>query len=229
MAGREEEFGFTITPRKSIRHPVEVLADLDFVDNIALLSYTIEQAQLLHRVESECKKVVFGLDGHKTKSVAYNTSRQCRTKMEGWLQIPRVLMDSSENISVGKTRALRALNGMTRVWSSKTEPNLTNMFFITTVESFLLYGSESWTMSEMQEKSLNGPYTRMSTGPVTRQTSSYMARFELLKDKVASGHHQVAGHCHCHLELDTRKLVLWELTHGHRGRGRPRTRFIDTL
>ena len=59
MAGREEEFGFTITPRKSIRHPVEVLADLDFVDNIALLSYTIEQAQLLHRVESECKKSGF--------------------------------------------------------------------------------------------------------------------------------------------------------------------------
>ena len=36
--GREEELGFTITPRKSRRHPKEVLADLDFADDIDLLS-----------------------------------------------------------------------------------------------------------------------------------------------------------------------------------------------
>ena len=40
---------------------------------------------------------------------------------------------------------------------------------------------------------------------------------------------QLAGHCYRHPELSTQKLVLWEPTHGHRGRGRPNTTYIDTL
>ena len=44
MAGKEEELGFTITPRRSRRHPKVVLADLDFADDIALLSDEIAQA-----------------------------------------------------------------------------------------------------------------------------------------------------------------------------------------
>ena len=39
----------------------------------------------------------------------------------------------------------------------------------------------------------------------------------------------IAGHCYRHPELSTQKLVLWEPTHGHRGRGRPNITYIDTL
>ena len=50
-----------------------VLADLDFADDIALLSDEIAQAQeLLLTVEKECKKVGLVLNAKKTKSVAYN-------------------------------------------------------------------------------------------------------------------------------------------------------------
>ncbi len=34
-------------------------------------------------------------------------------------------------------------------------------FFIATIESILLYGCESWTLTEALEKSLYGTYTRM--------------------------------------------------------------------
>ena len=52
--GKEEELGFTVTPRRSRRHPKEALADLDFADDIALLSDAVHQAQeLLLRVETE--------------------------------------------------------------------------------------------------------------------------------------------------------------------------------
>ena len=73
MDGKEEDLGFTITPRRSRRHPKEVLDDLDFADDIALLPNEIEQAQeLLLRVERECQKVGLGLNAKKTKSLAYN-------------------------------------------------------------------------------------------------------------------------------------------------------------
>ena len=52
MAGKEEELGFTITPRRSRRHPKVVLADLDFADDIALLSDEIAQAQELLLINS---------------------------------------------------------------------------------------------------------------------------------------------------------------------------------
>ena len=43
----EKDLGFTITPRRSRRHPKEVLSDLDFADDIALLSDKIAQAHEL--------------------------------------------------------------------------------------------------------------------------------------------------------------------------------------
>ena len=53
-----EDLGFTITPRKSRRIGPVTLSDLDFADDIALLSDNIIEAQeLLSRVESECEKV----------------------------------------------------------------------------------------------------------------------------------------------------------------------------
>ena len=58
MDGKKEEFGLTTPPHKSRRHPMEILANLDFADDIALLTYVVEQAQnFFHTVESECKKV----------------------------------------------------------------------------------------------------------------------------------------------------------------------------
>ena len=39
----------------------------------------------------------------------------------------------------------------------------------------------------------------------------------------------LAGHCFRHKELLAGELVLWEPTHGRRGRGRPSATFIDTL
>ena len=41
---KEEKLGFTIVPRRSTRHPKDVLADLDFADDITLLSDDIEKA-----------------------------------------------------------------------------------------------------------------------------------------------------------------------------------------
>ena len=74
ISGKEDELGFTIQPRKSRRHPKQVLTDLDFDDDISLLSDEIDQAQvLLSNVERECKKVGLGINAKKTKGLLLNT------------------------------------------------------------------------------------------------------------------------------------------------------------
>ena len=52
-----------------------VLTDLDYADDISLLSDNVEQAQeLLHRVELECAKVGLRLNAKKTEVLTYNVS-----------------------------------------------------------------------------------------------------------------------------------------------------------
>jgi len=56
--GKEEQLGFTVTPRKSRRVGSKMKTDFDFADDIALVSNLVEQAQkMLHRVEAECRNV----------------------------------------------------------------------------------------------------------------------------------------------------------------------------
>ena len=124
---------------------------------------------------------------------------------------------------------------MTKIWNSNMSRDLKIRFFIATIESILLYGCESWTMSESQEKSLDGTYTRMLRKALNIHWSSHTPNQQLygelpaVSDKIASRRLQLAGHCYRHPELSTQRLVLWEPKHGHRGRGRPKTSFIDTL
>ena len=58
ISRREQDLGFTPTPRWWRPHPKVVLTDLDYTDDISLLSDNVDQAQeLLNRVELECAKV----------------------------------------------------------------------------------------------------------------------------------------------------------------------------
>ena len=245
LNGREEDLGFTITPRRSRRHPKEVMADLDFADDIALLSDAIEEAQeLLSRVETECKKVGLGLNGPKTKSLVYNIENppQLRTRdgteleyKEDFKYLGSWVDESEKDIAIRKALAWKALNGMSKIWTSSMKPELKKRFFLATVESILLYGCESWTMTEAQEKSLNGTYTRMLRKALNVHWKSHMTNVQLygsvpaVCDKITSRRLQLAGHCYRHTELSSQKLVLWEPTHGYRGRGRPKTTFVVTL
>ena len=138
-------------------------------------------------------------------------------------------------------RGIHVLNRIISVFNHNYS-NMSNMskdlkirFFIATIESILLYGCESWALSKAQEKSLDGTYTRMLRKALNIHWSSHIPNQQLYGDlpavsnKIASRRLQLAGHCYRHPELSTQKLVLWEPTHGHRGRGRPNTTYIDTL
>lgn len=243
--GKEEELGFTITPRRSRRYPKEVLADLDFADDIALLSDDIKNAQeLLLRVETECGKVGLGLNGPKTKYLAYNTEAQppLRTRAGTVLEqkddfkyLGSWVDESRKDIAVRKALAWRALNDMSKIWKSSMNPGLKKRFFVATVESILLYGCESWALTESMERSLGGTYTRMLRKALNIHWSSYTTNEQVygqlprVTDKIAARRLRLAGHCHRHPELCTQKLVLWEPTHGTKSRGGQRTTYVDTL
>ena len=245
LLDKEQELGLTLKPRQSRRHSKEVLTDLDFADDIALLSDEIQQAQeLLLRVRSECKKVGLGINAKKTKGLAFNIEEPPPLQTaEGtdieWVKDFKYLgswvEDSIKDLSVRKALAWKALNSMSKVWKSDMSRSLKRRFFTATVESILLYGCEAWTTTESQEKSINGTYTRMLRKALNVHWSSHMSNDELYgdipraSDKIASRRLQLAGHCCRHPELSCQPLVLWEPTHGVRRRGRPKKTYIDVL
>ena len=108
-------------------------------------------------------------------------------------------------------------------------PGLKKRFFVATVESILIYGCESWAMTGAMEKSLNGTYRCMLRKIQNVHWSSHTTNEVAIADKIAAKRLQLAGHCHRHPELSTQKVLLWEPKHGQRGRGHPRTSYVDTL
>ena len=155
--GRENELGFTIQPRKSSRNPAVSLCDLDFADDIVLLSNEIEQARkLVASVQVECRKVGLELNAKKTQAMFYNTDVAKIRTVDGTL-IKQALTESgdqdfkylgswceqSRDISTRKALAWQAVNKMSKVWKSKLDRNLKIQLFRATSETILLYGSAS--------------------------------------------------------------------------------------
>ena len=73
IEGKEESLGFTISPRRSRRVGPVNITDLDFADEIALLSDTAAQAQeLLSNLENAALRVGLHVTAKKTQFMVYN-------------------------------------------------------------------------------------------------------------------------------------------------------------
>ena len=244
ISRRESEFGFMLTPRRSSRNPEKVITDLVFADDIALTSGNVDRAQrLLSRVENEGNRVGLLLSEKKTKVMTCNVAPDpiltnggiALEEVEDFKYLGSWVNSSERDIKTRKALAWKALNSMKRVWKSNVSNELKTRLFIATVESVLLYGCESWTFTSALERSLDGCYTRMLRAALNISWQSFVPNEELygtlprISDKVAWRRLGLAGHCFRHKELLAGELVLWEPTHGRRGRGRPSATFIDTL
>ena len=186
----------------------------------------------------------FGINAKKTKGLAYNIENPTPlhtadgTELE-WVDDFKYLgswVESSEkDVSIRKALAWKALNSMGNIWKSSMRRELKIKFFIATIESILLYGCETWTLTVKQEKSLNGTYTRMLRKAQNVHWTSHTTNAELygnlplISDKIASRRLRLAGHCYRHPELSAHHLVLWEPTHGQKNRGGQKSTYLDTL
>ena len=81
LSGKEEELGFHLKERQSRRVGPICLMDLDFADDIALVSHEIVQAQqMLTRVETSAANVGLLANAKKTKVMSYNQPTEVKIK-----------------------------------------------------------------------------------------------------------------------------------------------------
>ena len=151
------DLGFTLIQRRSRRHPAKEISDADYADDIALLTDYIKDAEAtLHRVENLAKVIGLFVNAAKTKFICLNQNAASGIKslnaetinLENYVNYHCSFIASTEqdvNIRLGK--AWTALNGMNNIWKSNLPDQLKRNFFRATVESVLVYGSISWTLT----------------------------------------------------------------------------------
>ena len=248
VKGDEEQLGITIERRKSRRVGPKVITDVDFADDIALLSESIKSAtELLHRVEMAAANIGLFINVGKTKVMTLNMgdqagdlpSRSGETieNVEDFVYLGSWISGTEKDIKVRKAKAWAALHRLKNIWKSKLSKNLKIRLFIAACESVLLYGSEAWTLTRAQEKSLDGTYTkmlRMVLGVTWKDKVNnevLYGRLPRLSDKIKSRRLKLAGHCVRHPEILANDLVLWEpeVGSGETKRGRPKQSYPSML
>ena len=123
---------------------------------------------------------------------------------------------------------------MQTLWKSKTNIPLKRRLFVATVESVLLYGSESWTLN-VKQQNLDSTYTRMLRKALNIKWLEHVTNKEvyrklpLVSSKIKARMMKMAGYCVRHPELSVHPLILWEPSRCKASRGRRRISYVDML
>ena len=155
------ELGFKLDRKGSRRHNPDVITDLDFTDDIALVTKELEQAQdFLHRVQENAAKIGLHLNSDKTKFMSFNQAENSVLKTVNNENIKKVdnfkylgawIDDTVNDVKERKALAWKACNKLNKIWKLSLSKSLKLRAFLTLVESVLLYGSETWTLTKNLE------------------------------------------------------------------------------
>ena len=145
---------------------------LQNADYIAIISKNMDKAnEFLLRVESAAASVALHINEGKTKVMTLNMeyrssdlqsrSGEAIEKVNDFIYLGSWIESTDREIRVRKGTVWGALHRLKDIWKSKLSKSLKIRLFIAACESLsvLLYGSETWTLTKAQEKSLDGTYT----------------------------------------------------------------------
>ena len=212
--------------------------------SLALVSDTLEQAQLfLLRVESAAGQIGLHLNETKTEFMSYNQPEGDLFTLNGskldqvtdFLYLGSWVDSSQKDINTRIGKAWSALSKMNTIWKSPMNKNLKIQLFRSTVETVLLYGSNTWTLTKALTRKLDGTYTRLLRACQNVSWRQHLTNKELygnlpkVTDTIKERRLRFSGHCMRRKEEVIHKLLLWEPSHGRRGRGRPPRTFINQL
>ena len=244
--GKEEELGFKLSRRRSRRVSPTMLTDLDFADDLAIITEEICQAQqILDSLEREAASVGLYCNATKTEYQAFNhpidhqplcTSDGTTLKAVSNFKYLGSWTESSEkDFLVRKALAWSACHKLRSIWSSQLDEKMKVRLFKSTVESVFLYGSETWTITKAMKKKIDGCYTKMLRMVKGISWQDRITNKELYAElppislKIQQRRMRLAGHCLRHPEEEASKLVLWVPTEGKANRGRKKITYVDNL
>ena len=153
-----------------------------------------------------------------------------------WLQISQFLgQQHRTRHQITKALAWKASNKMSSVWKTALSRTFKVRLLSATVESVLLYGCESWTLTQKLEKMLDGCYTQLLRCTLNISWKDLVTNKELyvnipkISQKIWKWRLNLVGHCYWHKEEAAAQLILWRPKHGKKSWGQPAQYFVGTL
>jgi len=241
----KEDLGFTLVPRRSRRHPAKTISDLDYADDLATITNTIQDAQqLLYQLETAAAEVGLHINAKKTQCISYNQPAggilnaidgSVIKEVEDYKYLGAWISSTKKDFSTRRARAWDIAHKLKPLWTSRM-PRATKVGVLTAaVESVLMYGSESWTLTETLTKRLDGLYTRLLRFALNVSWEDKWTNVRLYKglpklsDKLRVRRMKLAGHLMRHPEEAAHDIVLWEPLHGNPKQGAPSMNYVKLL
>ena len=242
-ADAHKELGLTLEKAKSRRYPEQKITDADYADDLALFSDSIADAtSLLHYVEDAAQKIGLYVNARKTEFLCYNTTGTMKSlsgdnikQQEEFVYLGSNIASTKRDIEIRLGKAWGALDRLNKIWKSNLHANLKRDFFRATVESVLVYGSSTWTLTKHLEKSLDGAYTRMLRAVLNISWKQHPTKKELygnippLSVIIRERRMRFAGHCWRNKDELASDVLLWHPRQGKTPIGRPARTYIDQL
>lgn len=247
-ATSELDSGVITHPRRSRRHPAKLLNDLDFADDIALLESTIPRAQVqLTRTATAAEDLGLVISVSKTEYMTANCNSHPTLQVYGdtinhvtdFKYLGSKMASGASDLKRRKSLAWCAFWKLERLWRSpEISIKAKVKLFNTTCVTVLLYGCESWVISQDMESKINAFATscyrimlnikRIDHVP---NTSIYaMTSTVPLIHNVRARQLRFLGHIlRLPEEEPARRYALYIPTHGKRRPGRPRTLYLTYI
>ena len=164
-----KENGFKLTKERSRRYPAKTITDADYADDISLLTNAPAQAEiLLHSLEQAATGIDLPVNAHKTEYMCFNQTGNISTLNSSSLKLVDKFTNLGSSVSSTDTdidtrlaKAWTAIDKLSVIWKSDLTDKMKRSFFQAAVESILLYGCTTWTLTKRMEKKLDGNYTRI--------------------------------------------------------------------
>ena len=225
------------------------LDDLDFADDIALLSSTKQQIQdKTTRLDEEARRVALKINGEKTKTMRINARNQENIIING-----QDIEDVEEFVYLGAkvckegggmkdlknrlSKARGAFNKLKKIWISNNISRKTKLrLYKTLVVPVLLYGSETWKMNKGDDKAVNVFHNRCLRKIFRIRWQDHVSTKELLERasmkplsvEVMSRRWKMIGHILRKDRNDDCNVAMSWAPEGKRRRGRPKTTWRRT-
>ena len=238
--------GVVTHPRRCRRHPAKSLNDLDFADDIAFLESSISRAlaQLTKTAEAAADLGLV-ISAPKTEYLTVNCNPQPALQVYGdpinhvsdFRYLGSMVASGSSDLKRRKSLAWCAFWKLEQLWKSPHISISTKVkLFNTTCVTILLYGCESWVISQDMENKINAFATSCyrvmlnikRIDHVLNTTVYSMTNTVPLIHLVRHRQLKFLGHIlRMSKEEPARRYALYIPTIGKRRPGRPRTSYLN--
>ena len=217
------------------------ITDLDFADDIAVLSSSFENLQILiNNIESEALKVGLKINREKTEYIVLGSkwndtelssiitvSSGPIKRVEDFKYLGSWLKSSAKDFEIRKSLAWKAATKLKKIWISNISQHLKLKIFFATIESILLYGCETWTITKTLQNRINGCYTKLLRYAYNISWKSFTSneklygKLEHIDTRIKRRRLQFAGHCYrstIHCKQFVSDLLFYETEPSTKGK-----------